>query len=58
MSALGTVDWTDMFCGAGGSSVGIESVPGHRVTQALNHWDLAVEAHNANFEHAEMEAAA
>lgn len=45
----GEVDWTDIFCGAGGSSLGVEAVPGMRVTQALNHWDLAVEAHNANF---------
>lgn len=46
---LGEVDWTDIFAGAGGSSLGLEFVPGMRVTQALNHWDLAVEAHNANF---------
>ena len=43
------IDWTDIFCGAGGSSLGLELVPGMHVTQALNHWDLAVEAHNANF---------
>jgi DNA (cytosine-5)-methyltransferase 1 len=43
------IDWTDMFAGAGGSSLGLELVPGMRVTQALNHWDLATEAHNANF---------
>lgn len=46
---LGQVDWTDIFAGAGGSSLGLEAVPGMVVTQALNHWDLAVEAHNANF---------
>lgn len=46
---LGEVEWTDIFAGAGGSSLGLELVPGMRVTQALNHWDLAVEAHNANF---------
>lgn len=50
---VGEVDWTDIFAGAGGSSLGIESVPGMVVTQALNHWDLAVEAHNANFPHAD-----
>lgn len=50
---IGEVDWTDIFAGAGGSSLGIESVPGMVVTQALNHWDLAVEAHNANFPHAD-----
>lgn len=46
---VGEVDWTDMFCGAGGSSLGIQFVPGMIVKQALNHWDLAVEAHNHNF---------
>ena len=59
-SGLGELDATDMFSGAGGSSLGLESVrcPACarsliRVTQALNHWDLAVEAHNANFPHAD-----
>jgi DNA (cytosine-5)-methyltransferase 1 len=46
---LGELEWTDLFCGAGGSSLGLEHVPGMRVVQALNHWDLAVQAHNANF---------
>lgn len=52
----GELEATDIFCGAGGSSLGLESVccpscrrPLIRVTQALNHWPLAVEAHNANF---------
>jgi len=55
-AGLGTVEATDIFCGAGGSSLGLEFVCcpycGRsliRVTQAINHWDLAVEAHNANF---------
>ena len=30
--------WTDLFCGAGGSSSGIESVPGNTVITACNHW--------------------
>lgn len=53
---MGTLEATDLFCGAGGSSLGLEFVCcplcGRQliqVTQALNHWDLAVEAHNANF---------
>lgn len=52
----GVLEATDIFCGAGGSSLGLEAVccPACgrqliRVTQALNHWPLAVEAHNANF---------
>lgn len=53
---VGTLEATDLFCGAGGSSLGLEFVCcphcGRqliKVTQALNHWDLAVEAHNHNF---------
>lgn len=59
-AGLGTLEATDVFCGAGGSSLGLEfvccPVCGRsliRVTQAINHWDLAVEAHNANFPHAD-----
>lgn len=59
-SGWGELEATDIFCGAGGSSLGLEGVgcpscgrPLIRVTQALNHWDLAVEAHNANFPHAD-----
>lgn len=57
---LGTLEATDLFCGAGGSSLGLEFVRcpdcGRKlieVTQCLNHWDLAVEAHNANFPNAD-----
>lgn len=39
---------TDMFCGAGGSSTGAIQVPGIEVRTAMNHWDLAIETHNAN----------
>ncbi|MGH1563074.1 DNA cytosine methyltransferase [Mumia sp. DW29H23] len=39
---------TDLFCGAGGSSTGAISVPGVQVRLAANHWDLAIETHNAN----------
>ena len=53
---IGTLEATDLFCGAGGSSLGLEHVRcpdcGRqliKVTQCLNHWDLAIEAHNANF---------
>jgi DNA (cytosine-5)-methyltransferase 1 len=52
----GVLEATDLFCGAGGSSLGLEFVRcplcGRqliKVTQALNHWDLAVQAHNENF---------
>jgi DNA (cytosine-5)-methyltransferase 1 len=53
---IGVLEATDFFCGAGGSSNGLEFVScpacGRqliKVTQAINHWDLAVQAHNANF---------
>lgn len=39
---------TDLFCGAGGSSSGAIQVPGVRVRMAANHWQLAVQTHNAN----------
>lgn len=39
---------TDLFCGAGGSSTGAVQVPGVEVRLAANHWDRAIETHNAN----------
>lgn len=39
---------TDLFAGAGGSSTGAISVPGVEVKLAANHWQKAVEVHNAN----------
>lgn len=39
---------TDLFCGAGGSSTGAVDVPGVEVRLAANHWDRAIETHNAN----------
>lgn len=39
---------TDMFCGAGGSSTGATMLDGISVKTALNHWDKALESHNAN----------
>lgn len=57
---IGTLEATDLFCGAGGSSLGLEFVRCYdcgrqliKVTQALNHWDLAVQAHNENFPEAD-----
>ncbi len=40
---------TDLFCGAGGSSIGAESVPGVKLIMAANHWRKAVETHQDNF---------
>ncbi len=39
---------SDMFCGAGGSSIGAHQV-GLNVRLALNHWKRAIETHNTNF---------
>jgi DNA (cytosine-5)-methyltransferase 1 len=43
---------TDLFCGAGGSSLGAE-LAGGELRLALNHWPRAIETHAANFEHAD-----
>jgi DNA (cytosine-5)-methyltransferase 1 len=43
-----TITVTDLFCGAGGSSSGMIQVPGVRVVMAANHWNLAIESHQAN----------
>lgn len=45
----GSVRWTmtDLFCGAGGSTAGAETVPGVRVAFAANHWEAAVRTHAA-----------
>jgi len=43
---------TDLFCGAGGSSLGAE-LAGGELRLALNHWPRAIETHSANFDHAD-----
>lgn len=43
-----TLTLTDLFCGAGGSSTGAVQVPGVQVRMAANHWQLAVDTHQAN----------
>ncbi|XTZ13885.1 DNA cytosine methyltransferase [Micromonospora echinospora] len=48
---------TDFFCGAGGSSSGLERIPGVRVVMASNHWDLAIQTHNRNLPHADHDRA-
>lgn len=39
----------DLFCGAGGTSIGAELTGCARVVFALNHWQVAVNTHSANF---------
>lgn len=44
-----TLTATDLFAGAGGSSLGAEGVPGVRLAMAANHWRTAVDVHQAHF---------
>lgn len=44
--------FTDIFCGAGGSSIGLAGA-GFELKLAANHWDRAIETHSANFRDAE-----
>lgn len=39
---------SDFFAGAGGSSTGMIQVPGVKVKIAANHWQTALDIHNAN----------
>lgn len=50
MSSYITV--TDMFCGAGGSSLGVTAA-GAELKLAMNHWRQAIETHNTNFPQAD-----
>jgi DNA (cytosine-5)-methyltransferase 1 len=43
-----TLTYTDIFCGAGGSSIGL-SAAGLELRLAANHWDRAIATHSANF---------
>jgi DNA (cytosine-5)-methyltransferase 1 len=47
-----TATITDLFCGAGGSSIGAE-MAGGELRLALNHWERAIETHATNFQHAD-----
>lgn len=40
---------TDLFCGAGGSSLGAETVAGVQLVMAANHWQTAIDVHQAHF---------
>lgn len=52
-----TLTITDLFCGGGGSSTGAIQVPGVEIRMAANHWQLAVDVHQANHEDADHAAA-
>jgi DNA (cytosine-5)-methyltransferase 1 len=47
-----SLTYTDIFCGAGGSSIGLTEA-GLELRLAANHWDRAIETHSANFRDAE-----
>ncbi|GAA1384143.1 DNA cytosine methyltransferase [Catellatospora chokoriensis] len=47
-----SLTFTDIFCGAGGSSIGLTAA-GLELTLAANHWRTAIDTHSANFPHAE-----
>lgn len=42
----------DLFCGAGGTSAGAEASGTVSLVFALNHWDVAIKTHSANFPNA------
>jgi DNA (cytosine-5)-methyltransferase 1 len=48
---------TDQFCGAGGSSIGAESIDGVELRLAMNHWRRAIETHQTNFPNADHDCA-
>lgn len=47
-----TATVTDLFCGAGGSSIGLTGA-GLELKLAANHWQRAIETHANNFPDAE-----
>lgn len=50
--SLGDLTFVDMFCGAGGSSLGL-TYAGLRLKVALNHWQRAIDTHATNFTYAD-----
>lgn len=47
-----SLTYTDIFCGAGGSSIGL-TLAGMELRLAANHWARAIETHSANFRDAD-----
>lgn len=54
---MSAVTASDFFCGAGGSSTGMATVPGLEVVIAANHWQLAIDVHNTNHPNTDHAAA-
>lgn len=53
---IGGGDFIDLFCGAGGSSIGATQAGGV-LRLGLNHWKLAIETHAENFPNADHDCA-
>lgn len=51
-----TATVTDLFCGAGGSSLGAEAA-GLEIVMAANHWSTAIDVHQAHFPDARHDCA-
>lgn len=51
-----TLTATDLFCGAGGSSLGAQTA-GVELSMAANHWATAIAVHQAHFPHARHDLA-
>lgn len=51
-----TATITDLFCGAGGSSLGAQAA-GATLVMAANHWQTAIEVHQQNFPNADHDCA-
>jgi DNA (cytosine-5)-methyltransferase 1 len=51
-----TATVTDLFCGAGGSSLGAEAA-GMQLVMAANHWQTAIDVHQAHFPEAAHDCA-
>jgi DNA (cytosine-5)-methyltransferase 1 len=52
LEVLQAETFTDLFCGAGGSSLGA-ALAGGQLRLGLNHWQRAIETHAANFQDAD-----
>lgn len=52
-----TLTVTDLFCGAGGASIGAETVTGVELVMAANHWSRAIDVHQLNFPDARHDCA-
>ena len=57
MGGLMTLTVTDLFCGAGGSSLGAEATGKVTLAMAANHWATAIDVHQHHFPAADHDCA-